>query len=94
MIKLLVVDDSAFMRKVLSDLFSAEPDFCVLDTARNGKDAVEKVKRLKPDVITMDVEMPTMDGIKALEFIMQETPTPVIMVSSLTRAGTEATIKA
>lgn len=94
MIKILIVDDSAFMRKLLSDLFSAESDFTVIDTARNGVDAVEKVKRLKPDLITMDVEMPVMDGIKALEIIMKETPTPVLMISSLTRAGAEATLSA
>lgn len=94
MIRVLVVDDSAFMRKLLSDLFSAEADFEVLDTARNGKDAVEKAKRLKPDLITMDVEMPIMDGINALEVIMKEVPTPVVMVSSLTRDGAEATLRA
>lgn len=94
MIKILIVDDSAFMRKLLSDLFSAEPDFIVIDTARNGMDAVNKVKQLKPDLITMDVEMPIMDGIKSLEVIMKETPTPVIMISSLTKAGAEATIRA
>lgn len=94
MIKVLIVDDSAFMRKVLSDLFAAENDFHVLDTARNGKDAVDKAKWLKPDVITMDVEMPVMDGIKALEAIMRDNPTPVVMVSSLTRDGAEATLRA
>lgn len=94
MIKVLIVDDSAFMRKVLSDIFAAEVDFIIVDTARNGKDAVDKAKRLKPDVITMDVEMPVMDGIKALEVIMRETPTPVVMVSSLTRDGANATISA
>lgn len=94
MIKVLIVDDSAFMRKVLSDMFAAEQDFTVIDTARNGKDAADKVKWLKPDVITMDVEMPIMDGITALEFIMRDTPTPVVMVSSLTRAGADATIRA
>lgn len=94
MIKILIVDDSAFMRKLLSDLFSAEPDFIVIDTARNGVDAVEKVKKLKPDLITMDIEMPIMDGIKALEIIMKEAPTPVLMISSLTRDGAEATLAA
>jgi len=92
MIKILIVDDSAFMRKLLSDLFSSEPDFIVIDTARNGKDAVDKVKRLKPDLITMDVEMPIMDGLTALEMIMRDTPTPVVMISSLTKDGAEATI--
>lgn len=94
MIRVLIVDDSAFMRKLLSDVFAAEPDFTVVDTARNGKDAADKAKWLKPDVITMDVEMPVMDGIKALEIIMRETPTPIVMVSSLTRAGADATIRA
>lgn len=94
MIKVLIVDDSAFMRKLLSDLFAAEPDFTVLEPARNGKDAIDKVKKLKPDLITLDVEMPIMDGIKALETIMKENPTPVVMVSSLTSAGAEATMRA
>lgn len=82
------------MRKVLSDLFTAEPDFTVLDVARNGRDAIDKVKRLKPDVVTMDVEMPILDGISALEIIMKECPVPVVMVSSLTREGAEATMRA
>lgn len=93
-IKVLVVDDSAFMRKVLSDLFTAESDFTVVDTARNGSEAVDKVKRLKPDVVTMDVEMPVLDGISALEIIMRESPVPVVMVSSLTREGADATLRA
>lgn len=93
-IKVLVVDDSAFMRKVLSDLFAAEPDFTVLDVGRNGRDAIDKVKRLKPDVVTMDVEMPILDGISALETIMRECPVPVVMVSSLTREGADATLRA
>lgn len=94
MIQVLIVDDSAFMRKLLTDLFAAEPGFSVLDTARNGKEAVDKVKRLKPDLVTMDVEMPVLDGIKALEQIMQECQVPVLMISSLTRAGAEATMQA
>jgi two-component system chemotaxis response regulator CheB len=94
LIRVLIVEDSAFMRKLLTDLFAAEPDFTVIDTARNGKDALDKARHLKPDVITMDVEMPIMDGITALEVIMREFPTPVVMVSSLTQAGADATIKA
>jgi two-component system chemotaxis response regulator CheB len=94
MIKILIVDDSAFMRKLLSDLFSAESDFMVVGTARNGKEAVEKVKQLKPDVVTMDVEMPIMSGLQALEIIMKEIPTPVVMLSSLTSAGAKATLMA
>lgn len=94
MIKVLIVDDSAFMRKVLSDLFTAESDFTVIDVARNGKEAIDKLKRIKPDVVTLDVEMPEMDGLSALEIIMRDTPVPVVMVSSQTRTGADATIKA
>ena len=94
MIRVLVADDSAFMRKVLSDLFKAQPDFEFLGTAVNGKDAVEKVLRLKPDLLTMDVNMPVMDGLQALEVIMKECPLPVVMFSSLTKEGADATIKA
>lgn len=94
MIRVLIVDDSAFMRKIISDLLTEQRDFMVLDTARNGKEAVDKVKKLRPDLVTMDVEMPIMNGIEALEAIMKENPTPVVMVSSLTREGAEATIKA
>lgn len=94
MIRVLVVDDSAFMRKVLSDLFKSQPDFEVVDIGRNGVDAIEKVKLHSPDVVTMDVEMPIMDGLTALEQIMAIKPTPVVMVSSLTKSGADATIKA
>ena len=94
MIRILIVDDSAFMRKLLSDLFTGEKDFVVVDTARNGKEAVEKTKLLQPDLVTLDVEMPIMDGLEALRLIMQETPTPVMMVSSLTKAGADATMRA
>lgn len=94
MIRVLVVDDSAFMRKLLTDLFSETDDFQVLDTARNGQDAVEKVKQYKPDLVTMDVEMPILDGLQALEVIMRESPVPVVMVSSLTKKGADTTVKA
>ncbi len=94
MIKVLVVDDSAFMRKVISDLFADQPDFSVIGLARNGLDAVEKTRKLKPDLITMDVEMPVMDGLAALQIIMTEFPTPVIMVSSLTHQGAVTTLRA
>jgi two-component system chemotaxis response regulator CheB len=82
------------MRKVLSDLFKGQPDFAVVDIARNGVEAVEKVKQFSPDVVTLDVEMPLMDGLAALEQIMAVKPTPVVMVSSLTKSGADATIKA
>lgn len=93
-IKVLVVDDSAFMRKVISDLLEEDPRIKVIDRARNGKEAVEKVVKLQPDVVTLDVEMPEMDGLAALKEIMRLKPTPVIMVSSITRKGAEITIKA
>jgi two-component system chemotaxis response regulator CheB len=94
MIRVLIAEDSAFMRKVLSDLFARQEDFEVLDTAVNGKDAVEKAKRLRPDLMTLDVNMPVMDGLEALKIIMQECPLPVLMFSSLTQEGAEATIRA
>ena len=93
-IRVLIADDSAFMRKVLSDLFRRQSDFEVVDTAKNGKEAVDKAKNLKLDLITMDVNMPVMDGLSALAVIMDECPTPVVVFSSLTQEGTEATIKA
>lgn len=94
MIRIVIADDSAFMRKLLSDLFAQEPDFIVLDTARNGKEAVEKIKRLKPDLVTLDVNMPVMDGLSALEILMRECRVPVVMISSMTKTGADATVKA
>ncbi len=94
MIKVLVVDDSAFMRKTLSMLLNEAPDVEVIDTAVDGLEALEKVKQLKPDVITLDIEMPRMDGLTALREIMQHHPTPVVMVSSLTQEGARETIRA
>lgn len=94
MIRVLIADDSTFMRMVLSDLFKKHSDFEVVDTAKNGKEAVEKVFRLKPDLLTLDVNMPIMDGLQALEVIMKDHPLPVVMCSSLTKEGADATIKA
>lgn len=93
-IKVLIVDDSIFMRKALESLLSGESDIEIAGLAKNGKEAVEMAEQFHPDVITMDIEMPTMDGITALELIMKKNPTPVIMVSSLTKEGAEATLKA
>ena len=94
-IKLLIVDDSFFMRKMLQDIFAeTNGAIQVVDTAQNGLEALEKTKKLKPDVITLDVEMPKMDGLTALEKIMKERPTPVVMLSSHTGKGAEATIRA
>lgn len=93
-IRVLVTDDSAFMRKSISILLESDPEIQVIDTAVDGLDALDKIKRLKPDVVTLDIEMPKMDGITALGKIMKECPTPVIMVSSLTTEGADITLKA
>lgn len=93
-IKVLVVDDSAFMRKALSDMISSDPELKVIDTARDGIDAIEKVQKLRPDIVTLDVEMPRMGGLEALKHIMAKTPVPVLMVSSLTTEGALATLDA
>lgn len=92
--KVLVVDDSAFMRKIISDLISEDPRFSVVATAKNGKEGVEKAKELSPDVITMDVEMPEMNGLDAVCNIMKICPAPVVMLSSLTNEGASETIRA
>lgn len=94
MIRVLIADDSAFMRKVLSDLFKSQSDFEVVGTAVNGQDTIEKVKKLRPDVLTLDVIMPVMDGLEALAIIMEQCPLPVVMVSSTTQKGTNETIRA
>ncbi len=93
-IKVLIVDDSAFIRQILRDILHRDEIFEVVDYARNGKDAIEKVQRHGPDVVTMDVEMPVLNGIEALEIIMEKHPVPVVMFSSLTAQGTDATMKA
>lgn len=78
----LVVDDSAFMRKVIRDLIEALPGFRVIGTARNGEHALEQVHALDPDIVTLDIEMPELDGLQALGYIMAETPRPVVMLSA------------
>lgn len=93
-IRVLIVDDSAFVRKALSTMLQSEPDIEIVGLANNGKEAVEKVAELKPDIVTMDVEMPIMNGLEALRIIMEQNPTPVLMVSSITTEGAEATIDA
>jgi two-component system chemotaxis response regulator CheB len=92
--KVLIVDDSPFMRKVFSDVIDADAAFNVLATASNGKEAVDLAFKLKPDIITMDLEMPQLNGIEALQQIMAIQPTPVIMLSAVTDNGTRDTIKA
>lgn len=94
-IKVLVVDDSAFMRKVISDMLTNSEDIEVVGVAKNGRDGVYKAKVLKPDVVTLDVEMPVMDGLSALTELLQLNHAPkVIMLSSLTNNGGEITIRA
>jgi two-component system chemotaxis response regulator CheB len=92
-IRVLVVDDSLFMRRMMSDLLSRDPELEVVGTARDGQEGLEQARQLKPDVITLDVEMPVMDGITMLERLMAEQPTPVVMVSSLTQEGAEITLR-
>lgn len=92
-IRVLVVDDSALMRRMVSDMLTPSQGFTVVGTARNGQEAIEKVRALRPDVVTMDVEMPTMNGLEALRQIMAQCPTPVVMLSSVTRHGADETIQ-
>lgn len=92
--RVLVVDDSPFMRKIISDLIAQDVSFKVAGTASNGQEAIEQVRLLAPDAITLDVEMPTMNGIEALQKIREEHSTPVIMLSSLTEVGRQETISA
>ncbi len=91
-VKVLITDDSIFMRKLLSDLLEKHPEIEVIATAKNGKEAIEKIKEYSPDVITLDVEMPQMNGLQALEVIMREHPVPTIMLSSTTTEGSLNTI--
>ena len=93
MIKLLIVDDSALMRRLLGSVFKADADFEVA-FARDGVEALKKLHDFLPQVVTLDVHMPQMDGLTCLNRIMVERPCPVIMVSSLTEAGADATLQA
>lgn len=93
-IKVLVVDDSAFMRIVIRDMINSQPDMEVVDTARDGEDAIKKVKLLNPDVVTLDIEMPRKNGLEALEEIRKISLCEVIMLSSLTYKGSQETMEA
>jgi len=93
-IKVLVVDDSNFFSKRLCELINSDPELEVIDIASDGAQAVEKAKSLNPDVITMDVNMPVMDGITAVKHIMKHKPVPVLMLSALTREGAKSTLDA
>lgn len=91
----LVVDDSAFMRQIVSDLVQSSGEFRVVGTARNGLDAIRKIHVLDPDIVTLDVEMPELDGIAALSYIMREAPRPVVMLSGVAAGDGDAlTIRA
>jgi len=93
-IKVVVVDDSAFMRKAISTMLAKDPEIDVVATARDGEEGLELIRKHNPDVVTLDIEMPRMDGLTCLRHIMMEMPRPVLMVSSLTNEGAEATLKA
>ena len=93
-IKVLVVDDSAFMRKALKRMLASDPVIQVVGDAKDGEGAIQEVIHLKPDVVTLDVKMFGMDGLEALKRIMEERPTPVLMVSSLTSEGGKVTLEA
>ncbi|WP_027414614.1 protein-glutamate methylesterase/protein-glutamine glutaminase [Aneurinibacillus terranovensis] len=93
-IKAIIIDDSAFMRKVIGDLLAEDPDIEVIGKARNGREGVDLVQKLNPDVVTLDIEMPVLNGLQTLEIIMKDHPLPVVMLSSLTQQGANETIRA
>jgi len=92
--RVLIVDDSAFFRKRLSEIISTDPGLEVVGTAKNGQEAIDQVRELSPDVITMDMEMPVMDGISAVRKIMEHRPIPVLMLSTWTTEGAKSTLDA
>lgn len=94
MINLVIADDSSFMRKAISTIVQKDPEIKVIGLARNGEEAVTMVKDLNPDILTLDIEMPVLNGLDALRIIVKEHPMPVIMISSLTEEGKFETIKA
>ena len=93
-VKVLVVDDSRFYRNRLCEIIASDANIRIVGTAENGREGIEKALSLKPDVITMDIEMPVMDGISAVREIMKKRPTPILMLSSLTAEGAQATLDA
>ncbi len=93
-IRVLLVDDSALMRRVMAEIVNAEPDLAVVGLAHDGAEALRKVAELEPDVVTLDVHMPGVDGLSVLQTLMEVSPRPVVMVSYLTSAGADATVRA
>jgi two-component system, chemotaxis family, protein-glutamate methylesterase/glutaminase len=93
-VRVLVADDSAFMRTALTRMIESDSSLHVVGTAQTGLDALEKISRLQPDVVTLDIEMPGLNGIETLKRVMRDSPRPVIMVSSLTQEGAETTLEA
>jgi two-component system chemotaxis response regulator CheB len=93
-IRVVIVDDSAFMRKALQIMLESDPEIEVVSLARDGQEGVDQVKKFKPDCVTMDIEMPRMNGLEALDIIMRELPTPVLVVSSITTEGAGVTLEA
>lgn len=93
-IRVLIVDDSSFVRRALARIFEAEQDIEIVGTASEGREAIEKTESLGPDVVTLDIMMPGMDGIETLRHIMQRKPTPVLMLSQHTHEGAELTLNA
>jgi len=93
-VRVLVVDDSAFMRKAITSMLESDPDVKVVGTAGDGQECLEKTRALKPDIVTLDIEMPRMDGLTSLRHIMKDFPTPVLMLSSVSTEGAEATLDA
>src|ERR1700749_5190798 len=92
--KVLVVDDSSLMRQLLTEILSLDPELEVIGTASDPFVAREKIKALNPDVLTLDIEMPRMDGLTFLEKLMRGHPMPVVMISSLTDRGADTTLRA
>jgi two-component system chemotaxis response regulator CheB len=92
--RVLVVDDSFLMLQIISDIINSDPELEVIGKAKNGKEALEKAYALKPDVVTLDINLPVMDGLSVLEELMTQQPTRVLMISAYTREGASATLKA
>jgi two-component system, chemotaxis family, protein-glutamate methylesterase/glutaminase len=93
-IKVIVIDDSAFMRKSLTLMLESDPEIRVVATARDGREGIDLISKFRPDIVTLDVEMPGMDGLAALKIIMEQMPMPVLMVSALTTESAQATMQA